>query len=163
MQAGLVVGQLAFVDQQPGIDFPALHRGDDLVERDHLEPEIHQQQLQQQVRAGHRAWHPDPVVGHLADLHRFPGHDHRPTAVTKTSAAAQQGVLIHHVAVGVGADRRDVQFAFHGLVVEGFDVGNDMLEREAVGLQFAVGQGVKHERIIRVRAVANGNFAWFHQ
>ena len=54
----------------------------------------------------------------------------------------------------MNADRRDVQFAPRGALVERLDVLEDVLEFETMRWNQLVRQGVEHERIVRVGRVA---------
>ena len=158
LQAFLLIGELALVDDEPDIGPPRAHRGKDLVERHdkviELLRRLAQPQLQREEGAGHRARHGDLLAGDFRPGELLLRHQHRPIAVAHARAARQQGILVAHVGVGVNADRRDVQFAPRGPLVEGLDVLQDVLEAKPVGRNQLAGQPVEHERIVRVGRVA---------
>src|ERR1019366_7102972 len=56
----------------------------------------------------------------------------------------------------------DVELSLERPAVERFDVLELMAKRQIAGVDLVVGQGVKHERIIGVGAVANGDYSLAH-
>ncbi len=60
------------------------------------------------------------------------------------------------------AQRRYFQLTLDRAMVQRFDVGDDMLERQTGGIEFAMRQRIKHECVIGVGAVSNTNFSWLH-
>jgi len=52
-----------------------------------------------------------------------------------------------------------VDFLLRG-VIERFDIGQNMPERHATGTNFLRGEPVKHEGVVRIRAMGADNFGW---
>ena len=158
--------QLTLVDDQPHVGEPFVDGFENLVERHDgvvdpltrtLEPK-----LQREERARHRARHSNAERSNFLSREFLARHQHRPVAVAHARAARQQRVLVTHVRVGVDADRRDVEFAPAGPLVQGLDVLQDMLEVVAAVIDQPLGQTVKHERVVRIGRVPQREFSFFH-
>ena len=65
--------------------------------------------------------------------------------------------------VGVDADRGDVQLAARGAFVQRLDVLEDVLELPAARVDLVLGERVKHERIVGIGRVAQGEAALFQR
>ena len=73
---------------------------------------------------------------------------------------APQGQSMYRVGqigVGVQADGRQFQLAGKGPAVERFDIDQLVLESVAAGIDLAVGQGMKHEGIVRIGTMADAD------
>ena len=111
------VGQLPFVDDQPGVDAPAFvlpgrHGIENLVERHDDVVEIDAQaQPQGEIGGGAQARHGDRRAGQLVERHAPPGDDHRAVAVAHARPARAEDVAVAQVGVGVDADGRQFQLA----------------------------------------------------
>ena len=55
------------------------------------------------------------------------------------------------------ADGRQLQLTFKCAAVERFNIDQFVLETQGTGVDFVVGQRVKHERVVRVRAMPYSN------
>ena len=130
----------------------------DLVERHFDRREIRAQaEPQGEERAGQRARHGDRLRLERVDRLRLAGDDHRAVAVAHARAARAEHVLVVQEGVGVDADRGQLQLALERAAVERLDV--DQLVRELVvaGVDLVVRQGVEHEGVVRVGAVADAD------
>ncbi len=122
------VGQLPFVDDQPGIDASPLvlsgrHGVENAVEGDDHVIEIGAQtEPQGEIGRGAQPRHGNRGPGQLIERHGPPGHDHRTVAVAHARAARTEDVAIAQVGVGMNAQGRQLQLAFEGPAVERLDV-----------------------------------------
>ena len=55
------------------------------------------------------------------------------------------------------ADGRQLQFAGESPAIERFDIDQLVAEFEIAGVDLAVGQGVEHERVVRIGTMADAN------
>ncbi len=159
VQAGLVVGQLAFVNNQPSFVFSFEHLRDDLVEGNNFGFHSGSEKLQSQVRGGERSGHGNALGLDFARGKGARRDNHRPVALAHTASARHQRVFILNVWIGVEGNRADVIDAFSRLLVQRLDVAEGMGEAQAGGADFVRGQAVKHEGVVGVRAVGHGNLA----
>ena len=145
------------------------HRVENLIERHDDVLEFAEEKLEREISARHFARHRDQAaaqpVAHLvrraADGRALVGrHQHRPVAVAHARAAGQQRVAIAHVGVGVDRDRRDVQLAAQGALVQRLDVLEPMLEAIAAQIDLVFRHRVKHEGVIGIGRMAQGENAW---
>ena len=150
----ILEGQLPLVDDQPHIGLALVHGFENFVERHDGVVELlalfAEPKLQREERARHCARHGDPQRGDRLFRERLARHQHWAIAVAHARAAGQQGVLVAHMRVGMDADRRDVQLAAAGPLVQRLDVLQDVLKIVAAVIDQSLGQAVKHERIVRV-------------
>ncbi len=155
-QIMIAVGELPLVDDQTSVSLTALYRVQDLVEHDDamIERAFSQEQIERQERGGHLAGDQHGFPLEIVYGHWLAGHHQRTIPVTHARTAGRQGVVLRDVGIGVNADRRDVQFRAEGAIVQGLYVLQDMLERPLSGVDAFVRQGVEHERVVRVGAVA---------
>jgi hypothetical protein len=72
----------------------------------------------------------------------------------------KQGVLVEQVGVGVDADGGDLKLAVEGAAVERLDVLQLVAKVAVPGVELVVGQGVEHEGVVGVRAVADADQLW---
>ena len=93
----------------------------------------------------------------VVDRCRLPGDDHRAITVAHAGAAGAKNILVGQIGVGVQADGRQFQLAGKGAAVERFDVDQLVLEGVAAGIDFSVGQGMKHEGVVRIGTVADAD------
>jgi hypothetical protein len=63
----------------------------------------------------------------------------------------------------MNADGGNFKLTAQGPAVEGLNILQFMAENQVAGVDFAVGQGIKHEGIVRIGAMAHGNQALAHQ
>jgi hypothetical protein len=105
-------------------------RNDDKIDfvRGQLQP-----QLQRQKRARHRPRHGDFDWGKISPAERRFRHQHWPIAVAHARAAGQQRVFIAHIRIRVKADRRYIQFAARGPLIERLDVLQNMFKFKTAG------------------------------
>ena len=75
-------------------------------------------------------------------------------AVPKTGTTGKKCVLVGNPSVGMEGNRRNIQFIRLTAPVQGFDVLQNMGEFMAAEIHKVFGHGVKHERVVRVGAMA---------
>ena len=95
-------------------------------------------------------------------VHGLAGDDHRAVAVAHAAAARQQRVLVEQMRIGMDADGGDFQLAAQGPAIERLDVLQFVLEEQVAGVDLVVGQSMKHEGIIGIGAVADGDESLRH-
>src|ERR1044072_1994520 len=161
MQSERLVKQLAFMDQQPGITLPALHRLNNLVERDDFILKVRIVDSERQKRAGKRSRYGDFEVGYIAGRRRLARYQNRPVVVSYRSAVGKQQVLIRDVGVGVETDGRDVVGFTKRFFFQRLDVFENVSEVKVSGIEFVSSQPIKHERVVRVRRMGYGDCAGF--
>ena len=116
-----------------------------------------QAQPQGQVGGGQRAGHGDRRRGQLGQRPRPAGDDHRAVAVAHARPARAEHVAVGQMGVGVQADGRQFQLAAEGPAVERLDIDQLVLEAVAAGVDLALGQGVEHEGVVGVGAMAHAD------
>jgi hypothetical protein len=57
----------------------------------------------------------------------------------------------------VEGHRRDFVLAVESRAVEGLDIGEYLIDDQSAGIDSAAGQAKKHERVVRIRAVGDGD------
>ena len=153
--------QLAFVDEQAGVDAARLYGVDDLVEGNHDGFELRLEKAQGQIGRSAQAGHGDAAAGEFAALHGLAGDDDRAVAVAEAGAAIEQDVFLVQEGVGGKADGRDVVGLLVGGAVERFDVGQDVRELEPGRLHPVGGQGIEHEGVVGIRRMRQLDFHRF--
>ena len=122
----------------------------------HLERErVAEQQLQREKRRCQRAGDGDLLTSQISDPHRLASDDHWAVVVSHARAASTQSVLVGDVGVAVQADGGQFEFAALRSVIQRFDVLQGVREAIVSGRDFVVRQRMKHEGVIRVRAVSD--------
>ena len=116
-----------------------------------------------QERRGHGARNRYVGPGKVADRERFFGHHHGAIAIAHAAAAGQQRVFVQEKRIRVNADRRDFQLAQESPAIKRLDILQLVAERQVAGRDLVVRQGVEHERIIRIGAMADGDQAFGHR
>ena len=86
-----------------------------------------------------------------------PGDQHRAIAIAHAGPAGAKHVAIGEMGVGVQADGRQFQLAVKGPAVERFDIDQFVLEAIAAGVELALGQGVEHEGVVGIGAMADAD------
>jgi hypothetical protein len=151
----LLPGQLTFVNDQPSLRPAGMDRLKNPVKRNDNKIDFRGRQLQpeleRQKRAGHRPRHGDFRFGQFRPSELFFGDDHWPVAIAHAGPARQQGIFVTDKRISMNADRRNIQFAAGGPLVESLDVLQNMFELEATGWNEILGQSVKHKSVIRIR------------
>ena len=71
--------------------------------------------------------------------------------------------LIGQMRISVQAERGELQLAGEGAAVERFDIDQLVDELVGTGVDLAVGQAMEHERIVRIRAMADANELFGHE
>ena len=122
---------------------------------------VAQQQPQRQEGGRQFAGDGDPPVDQPLGIAGRAGDDHRPVVVADAGTARAQGVLVGDIRVSVQADGGQLQLAREGPLVQRLDILQ--LVREAIrpGVDLVVRQGVKHERVVGIGAVADADQSFF--
>src|SRR5208337_3961530 len=111
-----------------------------------------------EIGGGERAGDGDFDAAQILGGERAGGDDHGTVALADAAAAAHQSVVVLEVGVGVEADGGDVvESVVAGAQVEGLDVGEGVSEAIAGDADLVGGQAVKHEGVIGVGTVGDGD------
>ena len=161
LQVLLGVGELTFVDDQPGVDRLAFvlagnHDVQDPIEgHDHL-AELHAQaQPQGQIGGREHAGHGDRRLAIGLQRLLRPRHEHGAIAIAHARPAGAQHVAVGQMGIGVQAQGRQFQLAAECPAIERFDIDQFVPEEVRPGVDLAAGQGVEHEGVVGVGAMAD--------
>ena len=159
VEPGVGVGELPFMDQQARPRRrPRSTAVLDLVERHDHRVDVRLVELERQVGGGE-----EPRDGDLAPAERrarvgrrrLARHQPRAVAVAHRGAGRQQGVPVRQVGVGVDRDRRDLELAAPGALVEASRYRSARGRSGAAVSTLPVGERVEHERVVGVGAVGD--------
>ena len=169
MKPGAAVGQLPFMDDEPGVDGFAFERTfedsvDDLVERDDDVSEVGTQaETQCQIGRGERAGNGNGLVLQIVNRPGLFRDDPRPVAVSHAGPATAKGVTVGQMGVGMDADRGQFEFGVKRAAIERFDVDQFVHESIRTSVDLLVRQGVEHKGVVRIGAVPDvDRDGWFH-
>src|SRR5688572_22088043 len=160
VQALVLVGELALVDQQTGVDVARVYGLFDLVERDDDGDEVGLVEPESEICASHHSGNSDALPGDVGASHGVLRHEHGAVAVTHGSSVREQRVSIGEIGIRVDRDRRHVELTAQGAAVQSLDVLQLVDIAQALGVDLSVGEGVEHERVVGVRAVGEMDGAW---
>ena len=151
---------------RPAAALPAFHRLEDLIEGDDDVIEFAEIKLQRQVCARHPARDRDrPVSEPGADFFvrrigartfASGGDHHGAVAIAHAGAAGQKGIPVAHIGKGVNRDRGNVQLAAKRSLVQRLNIFEPMLEAITAQVDLVFRHRVKHEGVIRVGRMAQG-------
>ena len=83
-------------------------------------------------------------------------------AVAHARAVRQQRVLVDQVRVGVKRNRRDLVASLERGAVQRLDIRQDLIDDDAPGFHVPARQPEKHERIVGIGTVGNGDSCFLH-
>ena len=92
----------------------------------------------------------------------LPRDDDRAVVVAHARAVRQQRVLVREVRVGVERHGGDLVLALERRAVQRLDVRQHLVDLDAAGVDVAARQAVEHERVVRIRAVGDGDTCLCH-
>ena len=162
VEAGVGVGELALVDQQPDVHLAPLDRVLDPVERHHDRHDVRLIELERQVGGGQlaRARRPGGPGARRVDR---PGavawRPAGPVAVAHGGARAEERVVAPEIGVGVDRDRGHLELRAAGALVERLDIRQLVHVAQVAGVDLALRQRVEHERVVGVGAVGDADGA----
>ncbi len=156
LQALVLIRQLPFVNEQPGFRLAVEDGLLNLVERNYDELEVGLVEPQRQVggRQRPRNRNAPPLDGRRSAGLR---DDDRAVVVAHAGAMRQQRVLVGQVRVGMKGHGRDFVRAVERGAIQGLDVGQHLLDDKPAGVDGAARQAEKHEGIVRIGAVGDGD------
>ena len=130
---------------------------DDAVEGHLAETEVADRHAQHQEGGRHPPGHRDLDVPDLLGS-QGPARDHdRAVAGTHAGPVRKQEVAVLHEGVRVQRDRRRLQAPLERPLVQGLDVGQDVLELETARVDAPGGERPEHERVVGVWTVAEAD------
>jgi hypothetical protein len=158
VEAGWIVGELALVDDEPGIVVAGQNGRDDLIEGDGLGADLGVEDFEREIGGGQGAGNGDFDAAQILGRQRLAGDDHGAVALADAAAATHQRVVLLQVRVGVEADGGDVEEGLVlGAAVEGLDVAQGVGEAVAGDADLVGGQAIEHEGVIGVGTVGDGD------
>ena len=177
-EARVGVGELTLVNDQARRGLPAFHRVEDLIERhdDVIESRRDKVAAPDRRSSSCPGSAIDPIAQPGADFFdpyaSAPGppgrcrDHHRAVAIAHARAAGQKRITVAHIRKGVNRDRGDVQFAAKRALIQRLNVFEPMLEAIAAQIDLVFRHRVKHEGVIRIGRMAEGenirSAAWPH-
>jgi hypothetical protein len=155
------VGDLAFVDDDTGVDLARGDRVGDPVEGDDDRFERRQLELGHEIGGRELARDRHPASGEPLDrVGAAPPGDHdRAVPQTHGSAGAHDPVPVGEARVGVRAYGGHLDRSLERQLVQGLDVLEDVLDHEVPDRDGSGGETVEHEGVVGVGAVPNPKHA----
>src|SRR3972149_145332 len=140
---------------QARLGLSLLDRVEDPVKGDLNRVELTQAEAQREECSGQLSWNGNSLTAKLGGVEPVLRHEDRTIVPTDTRAVRQEGGAVRDVSNGVGRNGRRLESAFHPPAVQGLDPFKEVLEPKPAGVQSLLGEGVEHERIVRVRTVSD--------
>ena len=116
-------------------------------------------QSQGEIGARQRTGDSDVPSANIVARHGPAGNQARPVLIAHRGSVRQQSVGIGQIGVGVNRDRGDFELTAQRALVERFYILELVDVMEPVGLDFALGESIKHECVVGVGAVRDVNGA----
>ncbi len=156
LQALVLIRQLPLVDEQPRLCLAIEDGLLDLVERDNDVLEVGLVQPQREIRGCQRPRNRDAAA---LDGRRAAGlrDDDRAVVVAHACAMGQERVLVREMRVGVKRHGGDFVRAVERGPIQGLDIGEHLLDDQTTGLDRPARETEKHERVVGVGAVGDGD------
>src|SRR6476646_9836615 len=88
-------------------------------------------------------------------------YDQRSIPVAHARSAWQQRILVRDVGIGVNRYGRYVEFLTHTPFVKCLDIFESLIKRIPVQINLILGDPIKHERVVRIRRMAERKTSWF--
>ena len=147
LQPFLGIRQLPLVNEQPRVGLALEHGLLNLVEGNDHVFEVGLVEPQRQVRGRQRAGNGDAGA---ADLSRptLPAHDQRTVAIAHAGAVRQQRVLVAEMGERMKRHRGDFIAPLERRAVQRLDIGEHLIDDDAVCLDGAVRQSEEHEGVV---------------
>src|ERR1700682_35262 len=158
MEAKMRKQELAFVNEQSGIDQAVSHGINDLVEGHRHSFKIWLKQSQRYIRRGLEPGNGDALSGQIGGLEWMRSYYDGAIALAKARAAIEQNVFVLERSIGCKTQRGDVVNFFAGGLIQRFNVRQNVAELQTGSGQFVRGQSVKHKRIVGVWRVRQLDF-----
>jgi hypothetical protein len=153
------VGELAFVDDEAGVELACYDRGDDLVEGDGDGFDLGGEEFESEVGGGEGAGDRDARLLDFVERELAGCDDHGAVAFADAATAGHECVFVLKVGVGVEGDGGDVvEGLVDGAVIEGLYVGEGVGELVAGDSDLVGGEAVEHEGVVGVGAVGDADF-----
>ena len=159
VQAGFVIGELAFVDNQAGLKFSGSNLRNNLIEGHHNSFDLGCKQLQSEISGGQGPGNCDLHPLQLFQAKAAGGDDHGAIFVAHASTAIHERIFFLDIRIRMEGDGADVVETFHGFTIEGLNIGQSVAEFQPGHADFIGRQAIEHESIIRVGAMGHRDFA----
>jgi len=159
LQALVRERELPLVDQEPRGDLAVAHGFLDAVERHRAHRDARRPELERERRRRPRSGRGDRNVagGDRVTRESASTHHDRSVAVAERRAVRKEEVSVREMGVGVKGDGGDRELARHRAAVQRLDVGELVVEREALGVDASLGERVEHEGVVGVGTVSDGD------
>ena len=152
------VGQLAFMDDEAELGVTRLDRGTDPVEGHYHGLEFGLIELEGEICSGAEARHRDATAPQgIPGITRRGSERNQPRSVSVAhrGAARQQPIALGEIGVGVDRNRGNLELTAQRALIERFDVGELVQVAELPGIELALGERIKHERVVGIGTVAD--------
>src|SRR5262249_1841110 len=150
------------MDQKTRIDFPLLDPVHDLIEWDDDNLGITQTKPHRKVGRSHQSGHAYSSVTKVGYAHLATRHYHRTVIIAYRRTRCKKRVLVEHIRICVNRHCRHIEFRIHGALIQRLDVLYDVLESQSLTIDLSCRKTVEHERVVRVRAMAERYFSCLH-
>jgi hypothetical protein len=148
---------LPFVDQQAEVGLALEHGLRDLVEGHLDDGRIADVHAQEQRRRGVAARDRDDLVGDVLPVHGLAADQDGAIAFAHRRAWIHHAIPVVDHRVGRRRDCRHLELRGARAAIEGFDVLEHVLDFDVARLHLPRGEGVEHEGVVGVRAMADAD------
>ena len=152
-----LVGELALVDEEPGVRAARRDLVEDPVERQLAVREVAEREPEGRNAVVIRPGTAISAPRSCSKRERLARDEDRPVAGADPRAVRQQRVAVLHERIRVQRDRRHLEPALERPRVERLDVLQHLLELEAARVDAPGRERPEHERVVGIRAVAEPN------
>src|ERR1700683_2793063 len=159
VQSRLVIGQLPFVDDKSSLILALEYLRNNLIEGHDLSLHSRSKELQREIGSRKRARNRDAFFLDFTLGKRTRRDHHRPITFTHAPAAGHKRVQILNIRIGMKRNRRHIVDALPRFLVQGLNITKRVRETQYGDANLISSQPVKHEGIVRIRAVCDADLA----
>ncbi len=145
------------MDDEPSVCTTRGNLFGDLVERELPIAEVAEHEPQREERRRHRPRDDDLQLRELLARQRGGRDDDRPVAGADACPVREQRVVLLHEGVRRERERRHLEPARPRPLVQGLDVGEDLLEVVAASVDALGRERPEHERVVGIGAMADAD------
>ena len=158
-EAVVGIRQLSLVNQEASCDFAGGDLLLDAVERYllHVDPRRPEREGERRRRAAAGRGDGDGARRDVLAGERLPRDDDRAVPVAEGRSVREEQVTVGEIGIGVEGHGGDVELARDRSAVQRLDVGELVREDEALRVDVALRETVKHESVVGVRAMREGD------
>ena len=154
-KATLGVGESVFVNDKTGIVGAIEHSGFYFVEDKFcFVGSIGVGKGKEEIGGGVDAGYGYAVAVHLRHIERLTSYEQRAYTLAQRTATVQECILVNHPEKGTVTEFGDIELAFFGPMIEGFDIFHDVRKCDAMGVYLAIYHGIEDKSIVGAGAEA---------